>query len=707
MNKVSNHLNKLKNYSPVNISNENKLYFLEVEEKPGLIKIGDTHRDVDKRNKETMTNASLHRKDGTFPTYVLAKNKAGKSYRDKDFHKFLKNKGFEFEQNDQKNDSEWVKGCFDLIWKELEEFIGKQAFKELQLRNAQNYILDELDKALKDGYMWINLGSCVRSGKTIISLVFAMLNNLFPVYIGKNLTSQASAETDNDEFGIVPNMSTISLHGIDELDKNGMSNKVRNSIDKINRENVDNKKIIFYIDEVDDGSHTVKSRSILKPIVDNFDNESMLEAVVTMSGTRIHRGEKVLRSLTDDKIKEISLEYYEMQILQPEETVNRNYRHINFYSDGTELSNISDSMRNKDKGHKSLGTFIKSLLERNNFDININEDFPHWFIKFSTVGKSNCNAFVKYLNSDESPVDTNKYIFKTINGDFTSSKESQKYCKAFIDKHSGKICVFITQGMATTSFSIESIGNSAVFTDNEITSDDIQALHRSATWKEGKDECNLIVVTTNDSKEHYFDDIFEEEVKIASNRSEKETIYKELLNNNSMIHFIVNGKGIKPVIINKENISNVLDKKSKSMTRVASFVRVMGELDEEIQDEILSSILPKGTTSKKSVTGKGERFYPFGKEDKKNKKKNSTITMKKKEKIYRAFIENALHVPSLSREQGINIDKFDFWGEIGITKKLFTKVYKNSQAFKDRIDTVYNLCEDEDYLITNYLNKLV
>ena len=707
MNKVSNHLTRLKNYSPTSVSRENKLYFLEVEEKPGLIKIGDTHRDVDKRNKETMTNASLHRKDGTFPTYVVAKNKEGKPYRDKDFHKFLKNKGFEFEQNNQGNDSEWVRGSFDQIWKELEKFIGTRAFKELQLRNAQNYILDELDKALKDGHKFINLGSCVRSGKTIISLVFAMSNNFFPVYIGKNLTSQASAETDNNEFGIVPNMSTISLHGIDELDENGISNKVENIINKINKENVDNKKIIFYIDEVDDGSHTAKSRNILKPVVDNFNNKSMFEAVVTMSGTRIHRGEKVLRSLTDDKIKEISLEYYEMQILQPDETVNRNYRHISFYSDGTELSNISDSMRNRDKGHESLGTFIKSLLGRNNFDININENFPHWFIKFSTVGKSNCNALVKYLNSDESPVDTNKYIFKTINGDFTSSKESQKYCKDFIKKHPSKICVFITQGMATTSFSIKSIGNSVVFTDNEITSDDIQALHRSATWSDGKDECNLIVVTTNDSMEHYFDDIFEEEVKISSNRAEKETIYKELLNNNSMIHFTANYKGVRRFVLTKEDVSNVLDKKSKSMTKVASFVRVISELDEEIQDEILTSILPKGITSKKSKTGKGERFYPFGKEDKKKNKKNSSITMKKKEKIYRAFIENAIHVPSISREQGITIDKFDFWGEIGIKKKLFTKVYKNSQGFKDRIDTIYNLCEDEDYLVTNYLNNIV
>jgi hypothetical protein len=39
----------------------NKIYILRVKEKPGLAKIGDTFRDVETRNQETITNSSLHR----------------------------------------------------------------------------------------------------------------------------------------------------------------------------------------------------------------------------------------------------------------------------------------------------------------------------------------------------------------------------------------------------------------------------------------------------------------------------------------------------------------------------------------------------------------------------------------------------------------------------------------------------------------------
>ena len=40
---------------------KNYLYLLRAKEKPNLVKIGDTTRDVEKRNQETITNSSLHR----------------------------------------------------------------------------------------------------------------------------------------------------------------------------------------------------------------------------------------------------------------------------------------------------------------------------------------------------------------------------------------------------------------------------------------------------------------------------------------------------------------------------------------------------------------------------------------------------------------------------------------------------------------------
>ena len=712
MTNLHTHLEKLKTFVSPKDDGVNKLYFLEVIEKPGKVKAGDTHREVERRNQETMTNASLHRKPGTEPIYVVAKMWDGTVFRDKKFHAFLKKKGYTFEKNDQGNDSEWVEDVtVEQLFAELTEFTRKPVHKNVTLKTAQHYLINEhLQKAIDEGYQHINAGFCVRVGKTIISLTLSARNNWFPVYIGKNLNSQFSATDDNNEYGIVPELLTQSLHGVDVLEDGELSKKTKQIIKKIKKANIDNKPIIFFIDEVDDSSHTKRSRDIITPVVSYFKENGMFACIVTMSGTRIYRGEKILKDLTDGPIKELSLEYYEMQILQPETTCRRNFRHISFYSENTDgLMNISDAMKNKDAGHKSLTTIIEKLLGTNNFEFAVNENFPHWFIKFATVGKDNANAFVKYLNRNCSVIENKVYHFEPINGDVTTAKEAQDYCKDIINAHPNKTCVFITQGMATTSFSVVGIGNTVVFTDNELTADDTQGLHRSATWTEGKAECNMIVVTTNDSMEHSFDDIFEDEIKIAKTREEKIEIYKELLNNNSMVHFTVNGSSVRPVKITKQNADKFIDKKMQSMTKIASIMSVVNELDEDLINDILSTVTGKKTTSKKSGSNKPDNFDPFGNsnDNTSSKKQHSDeMSISDKEKSLRAFAENAVQVPAIAREQETTIEEFEFWDELNVSKELFFNVYNNSWVFKDRIDAIYNLCSDERYLIENYINRL-
>lgn len=717
MNAVAQHIEELKNFQIPEVDRVNKIYFLQVEEKP-YVKVGDSIRDVEDRNKETMTNAALHRKKGTKPFYVVAQKYDSTEFRDKQFHAFLRKHGYTFELNDQGNESEWVQSdatgnipTVEQLLAELAKFTSKPVYKSVELRPAQHYLLAKMQEAVAGGNQYINAGFCVRVGKTIISLTHAAKNRWLPVYLGKNLTSQSSAETDNAEFGIVPKMLTQSLHGVDELEDDETSKKAKQIIDNINSANTNNRKIVFFVDEVDDASHTKKSRNIITPVVERFKANGQFATIITMSGTRIYRGEKILKELTTGDIKELSLEYYEMQILQPETTCNRNYRHISFYSEDADgLVNISDAMKNKENGHKSLASVVEKLLDTNNFDIVTNNDFPHWFIKFSTVGKSNANAFVRYLNRNYATIENQKYVFSAINGDVTRAKEAQDYCKKIIADNKGKICVFISQGMATTSFSVTAIGNSAVFTDNELTADDTQALHRSATWAEGKTDCNMIVVTTNDSMEHSFDDIFEDETKLATTREEKTEIYKELLNNNSMVHYTVNGTSIRPVRVTQENADKVLDQKVKAMTKIVGIMNVLNELDEEVLDDIFEIVVGKKTTSKKSKGAKGEQFDPFSDGTKPTKGKNSIsdkLTVGQKEKILRAFCESAVNVPAIAREQQTTIEELNIWPDIDIEKDLFFNVYYNSPKFKDRIDTIYSLCEDTDYLVQNYIDKLV
>ena len=713
------HLQQLKNYkSPDLHEGKNKLYFLEVEEKPGKIKPGDTHRDVEERNKETMTNASLHRKKGTKPFYVIAEKWDGSEFRDYEYHLFLKNKGFKFELNDQGRESEFVESdplgnppALEQLLKELEEFTRKPVRKQVQLRTAQNYLLEQQQKAIDEGHQYINAGYCVRVGKTIISLTLSATNNWIPVYIGKNLTSQSSAKTDNEEYGIVQEMLTQSLHGVDELEDGELSKRTKAIIDNIEKVNTDNKPVIFFVDEVDDASHTKKSRSIITPVVEYFKANGKFACIITMSGTRIYRGEKILKELTDGDIKELSLEYYEMQILQPETTCRREFRYISFYSEADNgLTNISDAMKNKDHGHKSLATFLAKLLGTNNFEFKVDPNFPHWFFKFATVGKDNAKSLVVYLNRNFRLIENKEFHFAEINGDVTNSRQAQDYCKRIIKEQQGRTCVFISQGMATTSFSVGSIGNSAVFSDNEITADDVQALHRSATWETGKTYCNMINVTTNGSKSFTFDDIFEDETKIAKTREEKIEIYRELITNNSIIHFTVDGDAVSPVKITHENADKVIDQKTKSMTRIGSIMGIINDLDEEIKNNILLSVDGNRGTSLKSSSTKGNKFDPFddkgdGDEDKK-KKSTGLGTPKQKEKIFRAFVEASVNVPALAREQQTTIQNFNYWTEVGVSKELFFEVYNSSSLFKDRIDSVYNLCDDDTYLVENYINKI-
>ncbi len=83
------------------------------------------------------------------------------------------------------------------------------------------------------------------------------------------------------------------------------------------------------------------------------------------------------------------------------------------------------------------------------------------------------------------------------------------------------------------------------------------------------------------------------------------------------------------------------------------------------------------------------------------------MTNAAKEKILRAFAENAVNVPAVAREQETTIEEFEFWSEVSIDKELFFSVYNSSWMFKDRIDTIYNLCEDDEYLVEKYLDKLM
>ena len=709
---IQDKINKLRSVETIVLNGVTKIYFLEVTQHPGLVKIGDTHREVKDRNNETILNSGLIL---TRPvTWIVAEKFDGSSFRDKSFHKFLEKKKYKRHLNNNGRPSEWFYITLEQALYEFSEFTKKPVQIAVDFRNAQTYLLNEQQKAYDEGYRYFNLGYCVRVGKTIISLEFARRNNLMPVYIGKNLNSQNSAETDNNKFGLVPSMLTQSIHGDigeDDIGEDEVPTKIKQIIHNINEENKNNQKIIVFIDEVDDASWTPNSRKVIFPVVEYLKQQGMFGCIHTMSGTRVYRGMHVLKELVADEseIKEISLEYYEMQILQPDTTVNRNLRTVDFYAkDASGVVNISDAMKDYKTGHASLATFFKEMLGSNNFSLV--ETKPAWFIKIKTDAKKHINEFANYLNNNCKKIEGVEHIFKPINGDFTNNKDAEKYCEKIIAKNPHKVVVFITQGMATTSFSVPAIGNSAIFTDSPLTSDDIQALHRSATYITGKTDCNMLIVSSNDNTEPDYEDVLEYEIREATTREDKEKVYKEILEKDSIIHLVRNPNGNRvPINVTIENVSKILDKKSKAMTKVAN---LMIAIDEHTEEDVLNSILGYNfnTTRKNtnSKTDKPEAFDPFGDKGTNNSTKTPSVEVngKQKEKILRAFVENAVLVPAYAQEQRTTLEDFEFWNEVGIDKELFFTVYNANLQFKDRIDSIYNLCDDVNYRIETYIDKL-
>jgi hypothetical protein len=502
------------------------------------------------------------------------------------------------------------------------------------------------------------------------------------------------------------------LHGPDdkELTDGEVSDKVKKIIESIVSKNKLNQQLAFYVDEADDGSHTKKSCDVIEAVVEHYKNTGQFAFFKAMTGTRSHLGMKILNRVADGPVEELSLAYWEMQILQEETTCIRNYRNISFYTeDASGLSSISDAMKNKNHGHKSLATAIVGLLSTNNFDLYENEDYPHWFIKFATGGDVEGTAkLVKYLNKTCSTIEGVGYHYQAINGLTTSNREAETFCNRIIEANPGKKVVFITQGMATTSFSVTEILNSVVFSDNPITADDVQALHRSATWTEGKPECNMIRVTTNASTDFDWDSPFEQETKDAKDRDSKIMLDRQLLKQNSMIHFVIGDGFESKHEIEEHDVEDVIDKKMKSQSTISNITSMMLDtFDEEMLDDIIEAKLKSKSTDKRSNTDKGDQIDPFGKGNESVPKNPSNkLNEGAKAKLVKGFVENAVKIPAIAREQRTTIKDFEFWKELNIDKELFFNVYNSSWMFKDRIDSIYNLCGDMNYRIQNYIDRL-
>jgi hypothetical protein len=185
-----------------------------------------------------------------------------------------------------------------------------------------------------------------------------------------------------------------------------------------------------------------------------------------------------------------------------------------------------------------------------------------------------------------------------------------------------------------------------------------------------------------------------------------------MLKQGAMIHYIIGDDFESPYVITEGNVEDVIDKKMKSLSTTTSMVMMaFDEFDEDLKNAIFNSDLTSKSTNKKSGTDKGDKIDPFGKgdDDTPSKSKSKEIGQTEKEKKLKAFVEAARNVPAIAREQEVTMQELssEFWGDMDITKEFFFSAYNSSPGWKERIDAIFNLCEDDNYLVSNYLDKLV
>lgn len=587
------------------------------------------------------------------------------------------------------------------------------------LRPGQEKLKREVITAYQEGYRYINMDTCVRVGKSILSLDIAKTLGMHAVYIGKNLTSQSSVLKEQDTFNIVQSMSVCSLHG------NNEESKFNRIVENIDNTNIFELPVVFFVDEVDDQSHTERSISTLKKVIKHYKDVNAFGALITMTGTRAHRGMKVLNRVKDasDKTKETSIAYYELQKLQPEVTVKRNFFGVTVFAQSTELSNISQSMKSN-PGRETLAETITNVISHENkFGISFNESFPHVFVKVCSIGKDNANKLVDAMNKKHTIINNKLHFFANINGSFTRSSSAEEYCEKIISENPDARVVFISQGMATTSFSVKSIGTTLVMSDNEMSADDIQALHRSCTFAEGKEDANLVYLTTNDSNELRLDEIFESEIKpvdTSNGQSERDGLakgYADVLESNSLTYCLVNDEGVKAkkVLDNGYDLFDMIDKKSRQQSTIQSIVNMM--MDVELSDALLNSISPTSVTSKKSKTQvkeeDGTEPMLTGSENPGETPEEKTqedvikeMSKSKREKYVRSLVQQLSLIAGLCGTKQLEINQKNLksvdWSLFEISKLAFETIYEENTVLADRLNTVNNLCNDVQYFVDNY-----
>ena len=475
-----------------------------------LLKLGDSHRDVEVRINEQGNSAEWEGK-----VIIGSWNNLQTIKRDHDLHEVLTNRGLWY--SGKHKGTEWfkipgknVKEAYAYIDDIVAEFEGKRIRKNVKLRSLQQTALDRamsiIDKADVDVSLIANL--CPRFGKTIWSLMlFNAISKkygnrvmLLPAYwlsVHSSFINELSEYNDfldivqidvNDPTAETQAMDAlyagqrilvpISLHG-DLTEWKSKHSWVAN---------LPNSDVFSFADEGDFGTHTENQVAKLDYIFSTATEPTLGKFVrVYASGTNVQRLARCSKNI--DGV--IYTAYSQLEKTEPN-IIRRRFFCTQVNSLKQEVESLNEKVQptwskiwDRPLSNKAfVGKLLQTLTGENSLrpELNLSEMTQEPVDCFMLLVSANNKEMGDVAKIAEREIPN--WHVKVLNGDFTNNRDAEKETKKEINeaKIAGKKgIVIIANQMGSRSYSIPEIQATVIAYDRGSVDTTMQKVSRCLT----------------------------------------------------------------------------------------------------------------------------------------------------------------------------------------------------------------------------------
>lgn len=345
-------------------------------------------------------------------------------------------------------------------------------------------------------FFWQLLSLCARYGKTYLVLelmedLSKKYDNLNLLILSKNLASNNSFVISYKNVGYNFDIHTISLFQTET--------NVKKELSKLN---LTDKNVVMITDEVDQASHTNESRNKINSLLRMVDFK--LLSFILMSGTGISKGRKIVKTstLSDSPIESTTVTYTDLIIMGTNRLVGRNFHYKKFDLNGT-YTNILESMSDPERmeelvkfANNDFVTFNEAKRKKKGL---LQTDVIQHFISCNTnQDLLNYAEVYRELYPDimvEVIVSENGYTNGNAENRINKIISELKKEATLKNKKRPHPLLLLCKEMAQRSFSIPEINRVVIWKDGEVSDSTIQKMSRALTYKEGKPQADICVMS--------------------------------------------------------------------------------------------------------------------------------------------------------------------------------------------------------------------